>query len=152
MEVYYNNDVLTVIEEKADTLNAWLRDSFIEPSVKKAKGPGTRNIFNRNDLFNIMLFKVLAKTTSDRREASNVVKGALIYWDKMEEDGGDFQLSIVKKYIDSTQEARLSISPVVKRSSDNFDHGVIAKKFDEGFNVAIVVNLTAIIKKVSSKL
>lgn len=149
MKIYYNLDVLKAIDEKPDTFNAWLREGFVKPSVSKASGQGTRNIFNRADLFNIMLFKTLLKTASNRNEASNISKGALINWEKMEKDGGNFVLCFAKK-IDEKQELR--ILPVIKLANNSDEVNLIEDKIKSDYDAVFIINLTKIIRQVIENL
>ena len=55
------NEITQITEVTRDRLKQWLKLGWIIPSVKKASGPGSRNIFNLNDLYRIAIFKVLPK-------------------------------------------------------------------------------------------
>lgn len=47
----------------------WIMRGYIVPSVTRAKGLGTRNLFSRNDAYRIVLFKKLVETGIRRDEA-----------------------------------------------------------------------------------
>ena len=58
------NEITQITEVTRDRLKQWLKLGWIIPSVKKASGPGSRNIFNLNDLYRIAIFKVLTENKS----------------------------------------------------------------------------------------
>lgn len=50
----------------------WMR-GFIYPSIQKANGPGTKNIFSVVDVYRIKLFKNLIEFGFSRQKASEIV-------------------------------------------------------------------------------
>ena len=55
---------------KRERLKDWMERNFIEPSIQKASGQGTKNIFSIYDLYKIKLFKLLVETGLPRKQAS----------------------------------------------------------------------------------
>jgi hypothetical protein len=54
-------------------LAQWIMRGYIAPSVTRAKGLGTRNLFSRNDAYRIVLFKKLVETGIRREEAKHYI-------------------------------------------------------------------------------
>jgi len=54
-------------------LAQWLMRGYIVPSVSRATGLGTKNLFSRNDLYKISLFKMLVETGIRRDEAKDYI-------------------------------------------------------------------------------
>lgn len=44
---------------RRERLKVWLERGWISPELQRAKGAGTRNLFSREDLFKILIFKSL---------------------------------------------------------------------------------------------
>jgi hypothetical protein len=61
--------IKNLLEIDRNLLAQWLMRRYISPSVQRAKGPGTKNLFSINDLYNIRLFKQLVDTGIERDEA-----------------------------------------------------------------------------------
>jgi DNA-binding transcriptional MerR regulator len=58
-EQFYTSDVTRITGVKRNRLQVWLDRGWIIPSIKKAQGQGSRNIFGLHDLYVIALFKKL---------------------------------------------------------------------------------------------
>ncbi len=62
-------DIVKILGIERNLLAQWLMRGYISPSVQRAQGPGTKNLFSRNDLYNIRLFQQLVDTGIRRDEA-----------------------------------------------------------------------------------
>lgn len=52
---------------KRARLQTWLENGWIVPSIQVGDGPGVRNIFNRNDLYWIAIFKTITEIGLPRK-------------------------------------------------------------------------------------
>lgn len=71
---YLLSDVCKKSKIKAGKLQAWMDNGWIVPSVQVAAGSGTRNIFNRDDLYAIQMLKVMIGMGVPRKFAGAVTK------------------------------------------------------------------------------
>lgn len=55
-----------------NTLHQWLDRGLISPSIQKAAGQGTKNLFNLNDVYKIGLFQKLHAAGFTQRAASEL--------------------------------------------------------------------------------
>jgi hypothetical protein len=62
-------EIVKILHIERNLLAQWLMKGYITPSIQRAKGVGSKNIFSRNDLYNIRLFQQLVNTGIRRREA-----------------------------------------------------------------------------------
>lgn len=62
-------DIVKILGIERNLLAQWLMKGYITPSVRRAKGTGTKNLFSRNDLYKMKLFKQLVDTGILRDEA-----------------------------------------------------------------------------------
>jgi hypothetical protein len=54
-------------------LAQWIMLGYIVPSVTRAKGLGTKNLFSRNDAYKIVLFRKLVEAGIQRKEAKLLI-------------------------------------------------------------------------------
>ena len=66
-EQFYTSDVTRITGVKRNRLQVWLDQGWIIPSIQKAQGQGTRNIFSLHDLYVIALFKKLVEIGVPRK-------------------------------------------------------------------------------------
>jgi hypothetical protein len=76
-ERYTTTDVAK-IGVKRERLKEWMGQGYIQPSIQKASGTGTWNLFSRNDLYMIKLFVFLLARGFSRKEAAIRVKACSI--------------------------------------------------------------------------
>jgi len=55
-------------------LREWIDNGFVVPSVKKAGGIGTKNLFSRKDVYCVRLFIHIIERGFSRKEAANMIK------------------------------------------------------------------------------
>lgn len=67
--LYFLKDVVEITGVNQPKLQQWLRDDFVRATVK-GKGSGSRNMFDVNNLCEIVLFSRLVKSGLSRGEAS----------------------------------------------------------------------------------
>jgi hypothetical protein len=66
-------DVIKALDIPRERFKEWIFRGYIEPSIQKAEGPGSKNLYSRFDLYAIRLFDYLLKKDFFRREASFIV-------------------------------------------------------------------------------
>ena len=52
-------DVITILAIPRERFKEWVFRGYIKPSLQKAEGTGTKNIYSRFDLYAIKLFDLL---------------------------------------------------------------------------------------------
>lgn len=66
-------DIVAILSIPRERFKEWVFRGYIRPSIKKAQGPGDKNLYSRLDLYAIRLFDYLVKNGFHRREASFMV-------------------------------------------------------------------------------
>lgn len=70
---YQAADIERICKIKRLRLHTWVAEGWITPSVQKASGHGTRNIWSRTDLYKIMLLKRLIENGFHRKAAAGIL-------------------------------------------------------------------------------
>jgi hypothetical protein len=73
-EVFTTFDIRENLGIKIDRLKDWMNRGFISPSIQKATGQGTKNLFSRWDLYSIKLFQYLIDRGFSRKDAAESIK------------------------------------------------------------------------------
>jgi len=71
------SDVMEIIGIKKTSLENWIGFGYVGPSIQKATGTGSRNIFSLEDLCEIGLFKRLVDRGFSREEAAKFANAPL---------------------------------------------------------------------------
>ena len=74
LDEFYASDVTKITEVKLNRLQPWMERGWITPSIQKATGHGTRNIFSLSDLLNIAFFKKAVESGLSRKAISQLIK------------------------------------------------------------------------------
>lgn len=74
LQAYSTSDVCRILSVSPERLREWMIRKFVEPSIQKAKGQGTRAEFSIDDLYRIALFKELIENGFSRETAANYIK------------------------------------------------------------------------------
>ena len=61
-----------LLNTNRSVIQLWINRKLIKPSVNAADGAGTKNIFNKNDIYRIYLFKLLHESGLSQTEASRI--------------------------------------------------------------------------------
>jgi hypothetical protein len=77
--------IIKVFGLNRSSFKQWLERGLIEPSIEKASGKGTKNLFSRNDLYSIRTFLRLSALGIDQRDAGLIA--SIIPWDQVTESG-----------------------------------------------------------------
>lgn len=64
---FYASDVEKICSVRRTRLHAWIERGWLTPSIHKGVGSGSRNIYNRFDLYNIEMFKNLVNQGLPRK-------------------------------------------------------------------------------------
>ena len=71
-------DVEKITGVKRQRLEQWLSRGFIAPSIQAASGHGSRNIWSRNDLYTIALFKKITESGLSRKMVSDFLSAGIV--------------------------------------------------------------------------
>ena len=74
MESFSIKQVVEILDLPRERFKEWVYRGFVSPSVQKASGPGTANLYNRIDLYSIELLNRLVKRGFNREVAANYTK------------------------------------------------------------------------------
>lgn len=74
MNTYLLSDVCEKTKTKPGKLQAWMKEEWITPSVQRASGQGSRNIFNDGDIFAIQMLKIMIGMGIPRKFAGEVAR------------------------------------------------------------------------------
>jgi hypothetical protein len=66
-------DITDLLGIRMSSLQPWMDRGYVSPSIEKAQGPGTRNIWSRKDIFRLAAFKALLDNGFCREEAAVLV-------------------------------------------------------------------------------
>jgi hypothetical protein len=73
---FFAADIEKICGVKRNRLQTWLEKSWIIPSLQKASGRGTRNIFNEVDIACIFIFKACVESGLSREVVGQFIKCA----------------------------------------------------------------------------
>jgi len=71
---YTSSDVKEFLGVKVDRLQDWVNRGYVTPSIQQASGQGTKNLYSRDDLILIALFRKLVNRDSTRDAAGRIIK------------------------------------------------------------------------------
>jgi hypothetical protein len=77
-------DIERILEVKRNRLQQWLERGYIIPSIQVASGHGTRNVWSRNDLYTIALFKKITESGLSRKLVSDFLSAGSIGSDSVD--------------------------------------------------------------------
>jgi hypothetical protein len=66
-------DIARMFDIKIDRIKDWITRGYIVPSIQRAKGQGTKSLFNEDDIVTILLFMNLLEITN-RENAGEIAK------------------------------------------------------------------------------
>jgi hypothetical protein len=73
-ESYSTMEICSLLSIKKECLRVWLDEGYIEPSIQKGIGPGTKHIFSKTDVFDIEIFHRSINLGFSRQLASKAVR------------------------------------------------------------------------------
>ena len=140
-------DVEKICELKRTRLQTWMERGWIVPSIQKATGHGTRNIWNRQDLYNIAIFKKITESGWSREVAGDfLVSGVLFFHERVD----DIKFIVYMRHENSVRAAALTynegddIKIDIEHLQDNLD----MKEFDDMYVINFVKLRTYIDEKI----
>jgi hypothetical protein len=69
-------DIINGLEIPRGRLREWMNEGFLVPSIQKAEGVGTKALFDRVDIYTLLVFKhLIEQHRMARSEAAEIVKG-----------------------------------------------------------------------------
>ncbi|MDZ7699505.1 MAG: hypothetical protein U5R49_22065 [Deltaproteobacteria bacterium] len=78
-------DIFDITGVKRNRLQQWLEYGFILPSIQVASGHGSRNIWSREDLYTISLFKKITESGLSRKVASDFLSAGTLSGDNLDD-------------------------------------------------------------------
>jgi len=140
-------------------LHQWIEAGFITPSLQVAKGSGSRHIWSKTDLYNIILFKRLVESGIHRNTAAKLIPNVgfddinKIYRPEKERGGpGEVWLVIARRWGNGQDEGVESFAyPWIHGELKNNLADVLGEiNEDRGWNDAIIINVTKLAEYVDS--
>ncbi len=74
MNEFTTIDIQRLLHVERQRLREWIDRGFVIPSVQRASGVGTKNIFNQWDVYGIEMFRLLIETGFNRSSAAQVYR------------------------------------------------------------------------------
>ena len=140
MNEYSTFDIIRILDIPRERLQDWMNRNFIIPSIRKAEGKGTKNVFSRNDLYGIELFSFLINNGIKRKVASSLIKHLVAFdFDPMK-CGEKIGLLPFISRPDLEKRGGFMYSDLLS---------VVEQTID--YDIAFLINLKNIYKKVDSK-
>jgi DNA-binding transcriptional MerR regulator len=72
MEEFTTFQVSRILGVTRSSLQQWIDFKFIEPSISVAEGRGTKNLFSREDLYRIEMFRALSRSGIAQKKAGKL--------------------------------------------------------------------------------
>jgi hypothetical protein len=72
MKEFSTFQLARILKTNRSVIQLWLTRKLIEPSVSVADGAGSKNIFNKNDIYRVYLFKLFYESGLSQAEASRI--------------------------------------------------------------------------------
>ena len=72
MNIFSTLEIARILGIHRDCILEWIKRGFIPPSIQKARGHGTQNVYSRWDVYGIALFSALLKNGWSRDKANDV--------------------------------------------------------------------------------
>lgn len=147
-------DIVKIVELKIDRQKDWLNRGFIQASVQAASGAGTKNIFSRNDVYAIALFKQMVESGISRDSAK---KATIFNFDGVRKAA---ELERDTWYIVDRKAGKGMLHwPEVSKEyylqrmdpGERLQH-VISKLFADGAEDILIVNIGRLVKEIDRKI
>ena len=78
--VYTTFEICKKMGIRKERFREWIDRGYIKPSIQKASGRGTKNLFSKNDLYTIALFNYLIDRGFSREEVSRRISKIYQDW------------------------------------------------------------------------
>ncbi len=77
MERFEQKDITRLLGLKRTALQQWIDRGYVEPSIERAQGPGSRNVWSTEDVLKICVFQELLHAGFSREEAAHLLSAGL---------------------------------------------------------------------------
>jgi hypothetical protein len=141
---FQSKDVERITGVKNKRLWAWIERGFLSPSIQEADGPGTRNIWSRNDLYTIAVFKNLTESGFAKKLVGDFMKTGVIPSDM---DMGRARYAF---YIRTGDEIKSSVV-AADDGTINIPH-LIHELGADGYDSIFIINLDKIKREIDFKI
>jgi hypothetical protein len=68
---FQTKDITAITNVKRNRLQSWIESGFISPSISGGGGSGSKNLWSKDDIYRIEIFKRLVESGFSRKLASN---------------------------------------------------------------------------------
>ena len=137
---FLSGDVQKIIGIKKDRLQQWLKARFVVPSINEADGPGDRNLWSKEDLYSIAIFKQITEAGWSRKVAAKFYAQGVIG-----EDPGEGALMVYLRKGERVTGAFVK--------DTELDFGYLAKELDmKAFDDCYIINFYNLKKKIDEKI
>jgi len=86
--------IMNILKLKRGRLREWMKYGFIKPSIQLADGPSIKALFNRTDIYTLVLFRNLIESGLGRFQAANCAHSMYL------EEAGSAKYLIYRIYVD----------------------------------------------------
>ncbi len=169
------SDIQRICGVKRLRLHQWMEEGFISPSIQRASGHGTRNVWSKSDLYRILLLKRLIENGFHRKAAATILNS--IDFEEVHKtlDGEYLRGQGSKKWFSSREDLWLVICREwsdgddqktyyfaypywAVRTSPGFESRTldvrlkIAKDHQFAWDDAVIINIAKLVEKVDAKM
>lgn len=129
-------------------LHQWIDLGHFEPSIQRAYGSGTQNIFSLNDLYKIVLFRKLLQGGLSRSEAGIYSNVEFSTVKLLREQGAQYvHYGVFRKCRINSSESDLHGRLIWHQNINLFEKELIA-----GISIVTLINLYEIVDEVHSRM
>jgi len=150
-EEYLAAMVTKITGVKRPRLQTWLENGWIEPSIQAGTGAGSRNIFSRNDLYVIGIFKMITEIGLPREIVGDVISKIKGEFDSPLTNFSDEGLEYCKHTIFYCAVGDLSNAVLLTGNDFYFGETISSLKMD-GYDYAFIFNIVPIIEDIDKKI
>jgi DNA-binding transcriptional MerR regulator len=145
---YTTFDIVKNLGIKQERLREWIDRGFIEPSLQKASGRGTKNLFSRHDLYRLGLFIYLLNVSLSRERAAELVNSLPFRMPEVIDTLRAITVPLKDELAMPYQDGTLVFCPMLITDSDNIP--VPLDGMFSGLDGYLVVNFTKIKKRIDA--
>jgi DNA-binding transcriptional MerR regulator len=140
-EEFTTFQVAKILGVSRSSLQQWLDFGFIEPSISAAEGRGTKNLFSREDLYRIEMFRALSRAGVAQKKAGKL--GSEFDFDKAARNQQSFRIAYLSYTPD--EEGQLKMDRGYKKLDSKVKGG-------KRFHICILIDLLQIKKDVDQRI
>ena len=140
-EEFTTFQVAKILGVSRSSVQQWLDSGFIEPSILAAEGRGTKNLFSREDLYRIAMFRALSRAGVAQKKAGKLRNE--FDFDKAARNPQSFRMAYFSYGPDEEEQ------PEMKPRYKNLDSRVKGRK---PFHICILIDLLQIKRDVDKRI